>query len=96
MPCRRRLERGGLGTTGLGHERLQSQPGSLFPDLRGTHFVDVRQNTTTSNGGSDEEIELLVTSDGELKVSRGDTLDTEILGGVACGWSGRASLVSAA
>jgi hypothetical protein len=45
--------------------------------------VDVRQNTTTSNGGSDEEIELLVTSDGELEVSRSNTLDTEILGGVA-------------
>ena len=47
-----------------------------------THLVDVRKNTTSGDGGSDEEVELFVSSDGKLKVSRGDTFDTKIFGGV--------------
>ena len=42
----------------------------------------MRDDTTTSNGGLDESVELLVTTDGELQVTWGDTLDLEILGGV--------------
>ena len=34
-------------------------------------------------GSRDKIVELLVTTDGELKVARCDTLDLEVLGGVA-------------
>lgn len=44
--------------------------------------MDMRQDTTTSDGRSDEQVELFVSSDGELQVSRGDTLDSEVLSGV--------------
>ena len=44
--------------------------------------MDVRDDTTARDGGLDEGVELLVTTDGELKVARGDTLDLEVLGGV--------------
>jgi hypothetical protein len=46
-------------------------------------LVDVRENTTASDGCPDQKVELLVAADGELQVARGDTLHTEILGGVA-------------
>ena len=42
-------------------------------------LVDVWDDTTTRNGGLDEGVELLVTSDGELKMSRSDSLDLEVL-----------------
>ena len=38
-------------------------------------LVDVRDDTATGNGGLDEGVELLVTTDGELKVAGGDALD---------------------
>lgn len=41
-----------------------------------------REDTSTGDGGADERIELLVTADGELKVTGGDTLDAKILGRV--------------
>jgi len=44
--------------------------------------VNVGDDTTASNGGLDEGVELLVTSDGELQVAGGDTLDLQVLGGV--------------
>lgn len=40
------------------------------------------QDTTEGDGGADQGVELLVTADGELQVTRRDTLDLEILGGV--------------
>ena len=40
-------------------------------------------DSTTSDGGLDEGVELLVTTDGELQVTRCDALDLEVLGGVA-------------
>jgi hypothetical protein len=46
--------------------------------------VDVRQDTTTCDGRTDELIEFFVTSDGELEMSGSDTLYSEILGGVTC------------
>lgn len=46
--------------------------------------VDTRQNTTVGNSGANQSVEFLVATDGELQVTRGDTLDFEILGGVAC------------
>lgn len=44
----------------------------------------MRQDTSKGNGGADERIELLITADGELQVARGDALDLEVLGGIAC------------
>mgnify|MGYP006889529941 CR=1 FL=1 len=44
--------------------------------------MDVRDNTTAGNGSLDESVELLVTSDGKKQMSRGDSLDLEILGSV--------------
>ena len=46
-------------------------------------LVDVRDNTTTSNSGLDESVELLVTSDGEKEMSWCDSLDLKILWGVS-------------
>merc|ERR1719482_2355271 len=46
-------------------------------------LVDVGDHTTAGDGRLDEGVELLVTTDGELKVAGGDALDLEILGGVA-------------
>lgn len=40
------------------------------------------EDTTKSDGGTDEGIELLVTTDGELEMAWGDTLDLEVLGSV--------------
>lgn len=45
--------------------------------------MDVGNDTTTRDGGLDEGVELLVTADSELKVAGSDTLDLEVLGGVA-------------
>ena len=45
--------------------------------------MDVGDDTTTGDRGLDERVELLVTTDGELQVARGDTLDLEVLGGVS-------------
>lgn len=55
----------------------------LHKDLRRSlvheSLVDVRNNTTTSNRSLDESVQFLVTPDGELQVSRSDTLHLEIL-----------------
>ncbi len=53
--------------------------GRLFDE----HLVDVRNHTTSGDGGVDEGVELLVSADGELEMARGDTLDLEILRGVS-------------
>ena len=45
--------------------------------------MDVGDDTAARNGGLDEGVELLVTTDGELQVARRDALDTQILGRVA-------------
>ncbi len=45
---------------------------------------DVWQNTAESNGGADERVELFVTADGELEVTRRDALDLQVLGRVLC------------
>jgi hypothetical protein len=44
----------------------------------------VRENTAKGDGGTDEGVQLFITTDGELKMPRSDTLDFEILGGVSC------------
>jgi hypothetical protein len=48
----------------------------------GTDLVNVRKNTTTSDGSANERVELFVSTNGELQVTRGDTLDAKILRGV--------------
>jgi hypothetical protein len=42
----------------------------------------MREDTTKGDRGADERVEFFVSADGELQVTRGDTLDFEILGGV--------------
>merc|ERR1719197_1988453 len=46
-------------------------------------FVNVRDDTTASNGGFDQRIELFVTTNGQLQVTRCDTLHFQIFGSVA-------------
>jgi len=46
-------------------------------------LVDVGDDTTARDGGLDQRVQLLVTADGQLKMSGGDPLDLEILGSVA-------------
>ena len=43
-------------------------------------LVDVGDHTTAGDGRLDEGVELLVTTDGELKVAGGDALDLWCLG----------------
>ena len=42
-------------------------------------LVDVRDDTTTSNGSLDQGVKLFVSSDSELQVSWGDSLDFKVL-----------------
>ena len=44
--------------------------------------MDVRDDTTTSDGGLDQGVELLVTTDGQLQMTGGDALHLEILAGI--------------
>jgi hypothetical protein len=46
-------------------------------------LVNVRDDTTTSDGRLNESVELFVTTDSELQVARGDALDLEIFAGVS-------------
>merc|ERR1719345_60700 len=46
-------------------------------------LVDVRDHAAARDGGLDQRVELLVATDGELQVTRRDTLDAQVLGGVA-------------
>jgi len=45
--------------------------------------VNVGNNTTTSDGSLDQGVELFVASDGQLEVSRSNSLHLEILAGVS-------------
>lgn len=55
----------------------------LLFHLEEQRAVDPRQNTTEGDGGTDQRIQLFVPTDGQLEVTRGDTLDLEVLGGVS-------------
>lgn len=44
--------------------------------------MDVWDHTSTSNGALDEGVKLLVSTDGQLQVTRGDTLHLQILASV--------------
>jgi hypothetical protein len=49
---------------------------SLLSDER---FVNVGNDTTTGNGCLDQAVEFFVSTNGELKMARCDTLDFQIL-----------------
>lgn len=55
----------------------------LLLDLQEQRTVDAGQDTTEGDGCADESIQFLITTDGELQVAGRDTLDLQILGGVA-------------
>jgi hypothetical protein len=74
----------GLATRFCGSERADGkQRRSAEGQGHLTNLVDMRQDTTAGNRRPDEQVELLVSSDSELQVSRGDTLNSEVFGGVA-------------
>lgn len=66
------------------HLRLDSLALLLLLDLQQQRAVDVGQDTSERDGGTDEGVELLVTTDGELEMAGSDALDLEILGRVLC------------
>ena len=44
--------------------------------------MDVGDDSTTSDGGLDQSVQLLVSPDGELEMSGGDSLHLQVLTGV--------------
>ena len=64
-------------------EKLVLLAASFSTRLVDEGLVNVGNDTTTGNGGLDQGIEFFVTTNGELQVSRGDTLDLQVLAGVA-------------
>lgn len=66
------------------------QPSRVGNEGDVTHLVNVGQDTTPGNGGSDQQVKLLVSSNGQLQVSRGDSLHSEILSSVTWGQRGTA------
>ena len=68
MGCKGMQQSFGFALAGLSDEKV---------------LVDVRDDSTTSNGGLDEEIEFFVSSDSELEMSGGDSSDLEVLGSVS-------------
>lgn len=54
----------------------------LLLNLEEESTVDMWQDTSEGDGGADKSVELLVTTNSQLQVTGGDTLDLEILGSV--------------
>lgn len=54
----------------------------LLSLLSNQGLVDVGNDTSTSDGGFDQGVQLLITTYGQLQVPRRDPLHFEILGGV--------------
>ena len=50
--------------------------------LADERLVDVGDDSTASDGGLDQSIQLLVSPDGELEMSGGDSLHLQVLTGV--------------
>ena len=73
-----------LAVTGLVGSSGAAVSGStlLLGSLLDKGFVNVGDDTTTSDGGLNEGIQLLVTTDGELKMAGSNTLHLKILGSV--------------
>ena len=62
---------------------------AVWPSLRSSallladeRLVDVGDDSTASNGGLDQSVQLLVSPDGELEMSGGDSLHLQVLTGV--------------
>ena len=72
------------------HARIHCQDClSLFSFLLLLHLeqqrsVDVRQHATEGDGGADQGVQLFITPNSELQMTRCDALDFEIFCGVAC------------
>jgi hypothetical protein len=60
-------------------------PASLLGGLVDEGLVDVGDHAAAGDGPLDEGVDLLVPSNGELEVARGDALDLEVLAGVPLG-----------
>merc|ERR1712216_51612 len=67
--------------SGLDH---QSRIDLILLALVDQGLVDVWDHTAACDGRLNEGVELFVSTDGELKVARSDTLHFKILGGVSC------------
>lgn len=52
--------------------------------LHDQRLVNVGDDTAASNSGLDECIELLVATNSQLEMARGDAFDLEVLAGVTC------------
>lgn len=66
----------------------QDSPGLVlgllsFGGLVDERLVDVRDDTTTGNGSLDQGVQFFVTPNGQLQVTRRDTLDLQILAGIS-------------
>jgi len=61
----------------LGWLLTGSSRASLLADQR---LVDMRDDSSTSDGSLDQGIQFLVSSDGQLQMSRGDSLHLQIFG----------------
>lgn len=60
----------------------RSDGGNVGGGLGDEGLVDVGNDTTASNGGLDEGIKLLITTNGEQQVPGCDTLHLQVLAGV--------------
>ena len=54
----------------------------LLLNLEQKSAIDVRQHTTKGDSRANQSVQLFITSNGELQMTGGDTLDFEIFGGV--------------
>lgn len=66
-------------TGGIRFERSLGLLGRLHDE----GLVDVWDHTTASDGGFDQGVELLISSDGELEMSWSNSLHLKVLGGVS-------------
>ena len=76
-----------IGTVKLftlqGFAAILLRSNSALALLADERLVDVGDDSTTSNGGLDQSIQLLVSPDGELEMSGGDSLHLQVLTGVS-------------
>ena len=56
----------------------------FFAALHDKGLVDVWDHTAASNGGLDQSVKLFVSANGQLEVTRSDSLHLKVLGGVSC------------
>jgi len=67
----------------LGTQLLCSLSSEFLCVLHNESLVDVGNDTTTSNGGLDQGIELFISTDSQLQVSGSYALDLQVFGCVA-------------